>query len=160
MVYAALAGAAAGLSMGLSPEEITAGIAACCHHSAVRLQANHMTGACGDFHDIGKNLVKMMMEGNGLEVVDLGVDVAPEAYVAAAKEHNADIIACSALLTTTMAEMKNVVDLCVAEGIRENVKIMIGGAPITDEYCREIGADVYTSDAASAADAALALCGG
>ena len=111
----------------------------------------------GDFHDIGKNLVKMMMEGNGLEVIDLGVDVAPEAFVSAAKENGADIIACSALLTTTMAEMKNVVDLCVAEGIRENVKIMIGGAPITDEYCKEIGADAYTSDAATAAETAVSL---
>lgn len=111
----------------------------------------------GDFHDIGKNLVKMMMEGNGLEVIDLGVDVAPEAFVSAAKENGANIIACSALLTTTMAEMKNVVDLCVAEGIRENVKIMIGGAPITDEYCNEIGADAYTSDAATAAETAVSL---
>ena len=111
----------------------------------------------GDFHDIGKNLVKMMMEGNGLEVIDLGVDVAPEAFVSAAKENGANIIACSALLTTTMAEMKNVVDLCVAEGIRENVKIMIGGAPITDEYCKEIGADAYTSDAATAAETAVSL---
>ena len=111
----------------------------------------------GDFHDIGKNLVKMMMEGHGLEVIDLGVDVAPEAFVAAAKENGADVIACSALLTTTMAEMKNVVDLCKAEGIRDNVKIMIGGAPITDAYKSEIGADVYTSDAASAAEAAAAL---
>ena len=111
----------------------------------------------GDLHDIGKNLVKMMMEGKGLEVVDLGVDVAPEAFVSAAKENGADIIACSALLTTTMAEMKNVVDLCVSEGIRENVKIMIGGAPITDEYCREIGADAYTSDAATAAETAVKL---
>lgn len=109
----------------------------------------------GDFHDIGKNLVKMMMEGKGLEVIDLGVDVAPEAYVAAAKEHGAGAIACSALLTTTMGEMKNVVDLCVAEGIRDKVKIMIGGAPITDAYCKEIGADAYTSDAASAAEVAL-----
>ncbi len=111
----------------------------------------------GDFHDIGKNLVKMMMEGNGLEVVDLGVDVAPEAYVSAAKEQNADIIACSALLTTTMGEMKNVVELCVEQGIRENVKIMIGGAPITEEFCREIGADAYTNDAATAAETAVAL---
>lgn len=111
----------------------------------------------GDFHDIGKNLVKMMMEGHGLEVIDLGVDVAPEAFVAAAKENGAEVIACSALLTTTMAEMKNVVDLCKAEGIRDNVKIMIGGAPITDAYKSEIGADVYTSDAASAAEAAAAL---
>lgn len=109
----------------------------------------------GDFHDIGKNLVKMMMEGKGLEVIDLGVDVTPEAYVAAAKEHGAGVIACSALLTTTMGEMKNVVDLCVAEGIRDKVKIMIGGAPITDAYCKEIGADAYTSDAASAAEVAL-----
>ncbi len=111
----------------------------------------------GDFHDIGKNLVKMMMEGHGLEVIDLGVDVAPEAFVAAAKENGADVIACSALLTTTMAEMKNVVDLCKAEGIRDNVKIMIGGAPITDAYKSEIGADLYTSDAASAAEAAAAI---
>ena len=111
----------------------------------------------GDFHDIGKNLVKMMMEGHGLEVIDLGVDVAPEAFVAAAKENGAGVIACSALLTTTMAEMKNVVDLCKAEGIRDDVKIMIGGAPITDAYKNEIGADVYTSDAASAAEAAAAL---
>ena len=111
----------------------------------------------GDFHDIGKNLVKMMMEGHGLEVIDLGVDVEPAAFVNAAKENGADIIACSALLTTTMAEMKNVVDLCKAEGIRDSVKIMIGGAPITDAYKNEIGADVYTSDAASAAEAAAAL---
>lgn len=111
----------------------------------------------GDLHDIGKNLVKMMMEGKGLEVIDLGVDVAPEAYIEAAKEHGADIIACSALLTTTMGEMKNVVDLCVAEGIRDKVKIMIGGAPITDAYCREIGADAYTTDAASAAEVARAF---
>ncbi|MBQ9747361.1 MAG: corrinoid protein [Clostridia bacterium] len=111
----------------------------------------------GDFHDIGKNLVKMMMEGNGLEVIDLGVDVAPETFVSTAKEQGAQIIACSALLTTTMGEMKNVVDLCLAEGIRENVKIMIGGAPITDEYCAEIGADAYTSDAATAAETAVSL---
>lgn len=111
----------------------------------------------GDFHDIGKNLVKMMMEGNGLEVVDLGVDVAPETFVSAAKENGANVIACSALLTTTMGEMKNIVELCKAEGIRENVKVMIGGAPITDEYCKEIGADAYTSDAATAAEIAVSL---
>ena len=111
----------------------------------------------GDFHDIGKNLVKMMMEGHGLEVIDLGVDVSPEAFINAAKENGADIIACSALLTTTMAEMKNVVDLCTAGGIRDNVKILIGGAPITEAFKSEIGADIYTSDAASAAEAAAAL---
>ena len=111
----------------------------------------------GDFHDIGKNLVKMMMEGHGLEVIDLGVDVSPEAFVAAAKEHHADVIACSALLTTTMEEMRNIVTLCEAEGIRDQVKIMIGGAPITDAYRIEIGADVYSSDAASAAEKAAAF---
>lgn len=111
----------------------------------------------GDLHDIGKNLVKIMLEGKGLEVIDLGVDVAPEAFVSAAKENGANIIACSALLTTTMEEMKNVVDLCKAEGIRDNVKIMIGGAPITDAFCEEIGADKYTPDAASAAEAAAAF---
>ncbi len=111
----------------------------------------------GDLHDIGKNLVKIMLEGKGLEVIDLGVDVAPEAFVSAAKENGANIIACSALLTTTMDEMKNVVDLCKAEGIRDNVKIMVGGAPITDAFCEEIGADKYTPDAASAAEAAAAF---
>ncbi len=111
----------------------------------------------GDFHDIGKNLVKMMMEGKGLEVVDLGVDVAPEAFITAAKEQNADIIACSALLTTTMGEMKNVVELSAEAGIRNRVKIMIGGAPITEEFCREIGADAYTNDAATAAEVAAGL---
>ena len=108
----------------------------------------------GDLHDIGKNLVASLMEGGGFEVNDLGVDVAPEAFVETAKAEGAKIICCSALLTTTMGEMKNVVDLCVAEGVRDDVKIMIGGAPITDEFCKQIGADVYTSDAASCAEVA------
>jgi len=108
----------------------------------------------GDLHDIGKNLVKMMLEGKGLEVIDLGVDVDPQAFVDAAKEHEAGVICCSALLTTTMGEMRNVVELSKQAGIRDSVKIMIGGAPITDEYCREIGADAYTSDAASCAEVA------
>ena len=112
----------------------------------------------GDLHDIGKNIVKMMLEGKGLTVIDLGVDVAPEAFVEAAKEHNADIICCSALLTTTMTEMKNVVDLAKDAGIRDSVKIMVGGAPITQNFCDSIGADVYTSDAASCSDAALKIC--
>ena len=113
----------------------------------------------GDLHDIGKNLVKMMMEGKGLEVVDLGVDVSPEAFVAAAKEHHANIISCSALLITTMGEMKNVVDLVKADlEISGKVKVMVGGAPVTEAYCQKIGADCYTSDAASAADAALNFC--
>lgn len=110
----------------------------------------------GDMHDIGKNLVKMMLEGKGLEVIDLGVDVPAEDFVAAAKENGAKVICCSALLTTTMNEMKNVVELCKKEGIRDSVKIMVGGAPITDAFCAEIGADAYTSDAASCAEVARA----
>lgn len=110
----------------------------------------------GDLHDIGKNLVKMMLEGKGIKVVDLGVDVSAEKFVAEAKANNADIICCSALLTTTMGEMENVVKLSESEGIRDKVWIMVGGAPITEDFKNKIGADCYTSDAASAADAALA----
>jgi len=110
----------------------------------------------GDLHDIGKNLVKMMMEGKGLKVVDLGVNVSPEQFIEAAKDNSANIIACSALLTTTMNEMKNVVDLVKESKV--NVKVMVGGAPITQMFCDTIGADCYTPDAASAADAALAFC--
>ena len=112
----------------------------------------------GDLHDIGKNLVRMMMEGKGLEVVDLGVDVTPEMFVQTAKEQNCQVICCSALLTTTMGVMEEVVKAAEAAGIRDQVKIMIGGAPVTDEYCKKIGADCYTTDAASAADAAVELC--
>lgn len=112
----------------------------------------------GDLHDIGKNLVKMMMEGKGLNVIDLGVDVSPEKYIAAAKEHNANIIACSALLTTTMGEMKNVVEQVKSSDLNGKVKVMIGGAPVTDSFCEAIGADYYTPDAASAADVALNIC--
>ncbi len=112
----------------------------------------------GDLHDIGKNLVKMMMEGKGLEVVDLGTDVSAEAFVNTAIEQNCQIICCSALLTTTMGVMEEVVKLATEKGIRDKVKIMIGGAPTTTEFCQKIGADCYTADAASAADAAIALC--
>jgi len=112
----------------------------------------------GDLHDIGKNLVKMMLEGKGLEVIDLGVDVSAETFVEKAKEHGADIIACSALLTTTMGEMKNVVDKAIEAGIRDDIKIMVGGAPITQSFCDSIGADYYTSDAASASSVALEIC--
>ena len=112
----------------------------------------------GDLHDIGKNLVKMMMEGKGLEVVDLGTDVAPETFVQTAVEQGCQVICCSALLTTTMDVMADVVKAAEAAGIRDKVKIMIGGAPITEEFCKQIGADVYTSDAASAANAAVELC--
>ena len=112
----------------------------------------------GDLHDIGKNLVKMMMEGKGLEVIDLGTDVAPETFVQTAIEQNCQVICCSALLTTTMGVMADVVKAAEAAGIRDKVKIMIGGAPVSDTFCKEIGADVYTPDAASAADAAVAFC--
>ncbi len=109
----------------------------------------------GDQHDIGKNLVKLMLEGKGIEVIDLGVNVPAEAFVETARNEGCTLICCSALLTVTMGAMKEVVDLCVKEGIRDQVKIMIGGAPITDAFCAEIGADAYTSDAASAADKAV-----
>lgn len=112
----------------------------------------------GDLHDIGKNLVHMMMEGKGLKVIDLGVDVSVEQYLDAAQEHNANVIVCSALLTTTMSEMKAVVDTVKASPLAGEVKVMIGGAPVTQAYCDVIGADCYTPDAASAADAALAFC--
>ena len=112
----------------------------------------------GGLHDIGKNLVKMMMEGKGLEVIDLGTDVAPEKYVSTAIEEGCQIICCSALLTTTMGYMKDVVEECEKAGIRNKVKIMVGGAPVTEAFCQQIGADKYTSDAASAADAAVELC--
>lgn len=112
----------------------------------------------GDLHDIGKNLVHMMMEGKGLRVIDLGVDVSVEQYLDAAQEYNADVIVCSALLTTTMSEMKAVMDAVKASPLAGKVKVMIGGAPVTQAYCDIIGADCYTPDAASAADAALAFC--
>ena len=114
----------------------------------------------GDLHDIGKNLVKMMREGKGLEVIDLGTDVSPETFVQTAKEQDCSIICCSALLTTTMGVMKQVVEEAEKAGIRDKVKIMVGGAPVTQEFCDEIGADCYTADAASAADAAVAFCKG
>ena len=112
----------------------------------------------GDLHDIGKNLVKMMMEGKGLEVIDLGTDVSAETFVNTAIEQDCQIICCSALLTTTMSVMEDVVKAAEAAGIRSKVKIMIGGAPVTAEFCQQIGADSYTPDAASAADQAVAFC--
>ena len=112
----------------------------------------------GDLHDIGKNLVKMMMEGKGLKVVDLGVDVAPETFVQSAVDNNARIICCSALLTTTMNNVEDVVNLVKEKGLSDKVKIMVGGAPVTQSFCDAVGADCYTADAASAAEAALAYC--
>ena len=111
----------------------------------------------GDLHDIGKNLVRMMLEGKGMEVIDLGVDVPAEKFYEACIEHDISVVACSALLTTTMVEMKNVVDLFIEKGIRDKVTIMVGGAPITESFCKQIGADIYASDAATAADLAKAV---
>ena len=110
----------------------------------------------GDMHDIGKNLVRMMMEGKGLKVIDLGVDVPVDKFLDAARENDAKVICCSALLTTTMGEMRNVVEAVQASEMKGKVKVMIGGAPITQTFCDQIGADCYTPDAASAADAAVA----
>lgn len=111
----------------------------------------------GDMHDIGKNLVKMMIEGQGIECVDLGVDVEPEKIVEAVKESGAQLVCLSALLTTTMYGQKDVIDALKAAGIRDQVKVMVGGAPVTQNYADEIGADCYTLDAASAAEAAKAF---
>ena len=112
----------------------------------------------GDLHDIGKNLVKVMMEGKGLDVIDLGTDVAPETYVRTAIEQNCRVICCSALLTTTMGVMADVVKAAEEAGIRNKVKIMVGGAPVTQAFADQVGADAYTPDATSAAEKAVEFC--
>ena len=111
----------------------------------------------GDLHDIGKNLVKIMMEGAGLEVIDLGCDIPAEEFVDAAIENDCKIIACSTLLTTCMYEIRDVVKLAQEKGIRDKVKILIGGAPVNQEFCENVGADCYTADAAAAARAAVRM---
>ncbi len=111
----------------------------------------------GDLHDIGKNLVAMMLEGGGYEIIDMEVDVTPDQFVAAVNEHSPNVVAMSALLTTTMPSMKDTIDALAAAGVREQVKVMIGGAPITQDYADEIGADGYAADAASAVDLAADL---
>ncbi len=113
----------------------------------------------GDLHDIGKNLVCMMLEGAGFEIVDLGTDVSPEKFLDAVKVQGVDVIAMSALLTTTMPNMKNTVDALVEAGVRDSVKVMIGGAPVTQAYADEIGADGYAPDASRAATMAKQLLG-
>ena len=112
----------------------------------------------GDLHDIGKNLVKMMLEAKGFEVIDLGTNVPAEAFITTAINENCSIICCSALLTSTMPVMGDVVKAAEAAGIRDKVKIMIGGAPVTEDFCKEIGADCYTVDSTSAAETAVKLC--
>ena len=111
----------------------------------------------GDLHDIGKNLVCMMLEGAGFEILDLGTDVAPEKFVESVKESHVDFIAMSALLTTTMPNMQQTIDALKAAGVRDQVKIMIGGAPVTENYARQIGADGYAPDASRAVALAKSL---
>lgn len=111
----------------------------------------------GDLHDIGKNLVKMMLEGVGIECLDLGTDVSAEQVVDAVKESGATIVALSSLLTTTMEYHKDVIDALSDAGIRDEVKVMIGGAPVSEDFANQVGADAYTADAASAADVALSF---
>ena len=111
----------------------------------------------GDLHDIGKNLVGMMLEGAGFEVKDLGTDVTPEEFVAAVQADHVDIVALSALLTTTMPNMQATVEALKAAGLRDRVKVMIGGAPVTEAYAKQIGADGYSPDASAAARLAKAM---
>ncbi|MBM3131298.1 MAG: cobalamin-binding protein [Chloroflexi bacterium] len=111
----------------------------------------------GDLHDIGKNLVAMMMEGAGFEVIDLGVDVTPEKFVEVVKTHQPNLIGCSALLTTTMPKMKATIDALQEAGLRNQVKVLVGGAPVTAKYASEIGADAYAPDASAAANIAKSL---
>ncbi|MBC7319110.1 corrinoid protein [bacterium] len=113
----------------------------------------------GDLHDIGKNLVAMMLEGAGFQIIDLGVDVPPEKFVEVAKNENVDIVAMSALLTTTMLAMRDTINALKEAGIRDKVKVMIGGAPVTQRYADEIGADGYAPDAATAVEKARELLG-
>jgi corrinoid protein of di/trimethylamine methyltransferase len=113
----------------------------------------------GDLHDIGKNLVGMMFEGAGFEVIDLGIDQEPQAFVDALKEHKAELFGMSALLTTTMPKMGETINAIKEAGIRDQVKIMIGGAPVTAAFAKEIGADAYASNAASAVDTGKELLG-
>ena len=108
----------------------------------------------GDLHDIGKNLVKMMLEGAGFKVVDLGTDVRVDEFVSAVREHQPDVLGMSALLTTTMANMRLVIEALERAGLRDSVKVMIGGAPVTGAFATQIGADAYAPDAASAVDVA------
>jgi 5-methyltetrahydrofolate--homocysteine methyltransferase len=113
----------------------------------------------GDLHDIGKNLVGMMAEGAGFEIVDAGIDVSPEKFIQAAKEHGAQVIGMSSLLTTTMVQMKETIAKIKEAGLNPKVKTIIGGAPVTQEFAKQIGADGYAPDAASAVDTIKELLG-
>ncbi len=111
----------------------------------------------GDLHDIGKNLVKMMMEGAGFEIVDLGTNVKPADFVAAVRQHQPQIVGMSALLTTTMVNMRTTIEALVEAGLRDTVKVMVGGAPVTEAFAKDIGADAYAPDAATAVETARRL---
>ena len=111
----------------------------------------------GDLHDIGKNLVKMMLEGVGIECVDLGTDVSAETVVNAVKENDVQIVALSSLLTTTMEYHKDVIDALSDAGLRDKVKVMVGGAPVSEDFAKQVGADAYAEDAATAADVAMSF---
>jgi 5-methyltetrahydrofolate--homocysteine methyltransferase len=111
----------------------------------------------GDLHDIGKNLVGMMLEGAGFEIIDLGTDVSPEKFVEAVRAEGADLVGMSALLTTTMPSMKATIEALTEAGLRDRVKVIVGGAPVTASFAEEIGADAYAPDAASAVDTARSL---
>jgi 5-methyltetrahydrofolate--homocysteine methyltransferase len=113
----------------------------------------------GDLHDIGKNLVAMMLEGAGFAIIDLGTDVPPEVFVKAVQEHEPDLVGMSALLTTTIVSMAQTIEVLTEAGVREKIKIIVGGAPVTQEYADEIGADGFAADAGSAARLAKALLG-
>jgi 5-methyltetrahydrofolate--homocysteine methyltransferase len=118
-----------------------------------------MGTVAGDLHDIGKNLVGMMMESGGMEVVDLGVDVTPDKFAQAVREHKPQVVGLSALLTTTMLAMKDTIEVLKEEGLRDSVKVIVGGAPVTQDFADEIGADGWAPDAASAKDLARKLAG-
>jgi 5-methyltetrahydrofolate--homocysteine methyltransferase len=111
----------------------------------------------GDLHDIGKNLVTMMLDGGGFEAIDLGIDLDPSAFVDAVREHNPDVVGMSALLTTTMIQMKATIEALEEAGLRDSVKVMVGGAPVTATFAEQIGADAYDPDAASAVELAREL---
>ncbi len=128
--------------------------------TGVEVMGKYVIGTVkGDLHDIGKNLVKMMLEGAGFEVTDLGTDVAPESFVEAVREHQPQLLGMSALLTTTMPGMKRTIEALEEAGLRSRVKVMVGGAPVTAAFAEEIGADAYGRDAATAVEVARHLLG-
>ena len=129
--------------------------------SGVKLAGKILIGTIkGDLHDIGKNLVGMLLEGAGYQVIDLGIDVAPERFVEEVRAKQPEMVGVSALLTTTMPRMKEVVESLVESGLRNRVKIIVGGAPVTEKFAQNIGADGYAPDAASAVEKVRKLMGG